>query len=72
MLGDRGRREFLYGSLQVFGGVDEPLLNLAYEVLNRVPSRTRGESSRGAADAKTLAALANKELELLPARGTPT
>lgn len=63
MLGDRGRREFLYGSLQVFGGVDEPLLDLAYEVLDHVPSRTRGESSRGAADAKALAALANRELE---------
>ncbi len=63
MLGDRGRPEFLYGSMQVFGGVDEPLLNLAYEVLNRVPSRTRGETSKGAADAKTLAALATKELD---------
>jgi uncharacterized protein (TIGR02421 family) len=63
MLGDRGRPHFLYGSLQVYGGVDEPLLNLAYEVLNRVPSRTRGESRRGAADAQQLAALANEELE---------
>ena len=63
MLGDRGRPEFLYGSLQVFGGVDDALLNLAYEVLNRVPSRTRGESRRGAADARTLAALATQELE---------
>ncbi len=62
MLGDRGRPEFLYGSLQVFGGVDDPLLNLAYEVLNRVPSRTRGESPRGAADARTLATLAEEEL----------
>lgn len=63
MLGDRGRPEFLYGSLQVFGGVDQPLLNLAYEVLNRVPSRTRGESRRRAADARTLAALASDELD---------
>ena len=62
MLGDRGRREFLYGSLQVYGGVDEPLLNLAYEVLNRVPSRSHGESRRGAADAQMLAALANETL----------
>ena len=63
MLGDRGRREFVYGSLQVFGGVDEPLLTLAYEVLNRVPSRTRGESRRGAADARALAARADEELD---------
>ncbi|MGD8486565.1 MAG: flavohemoglobin expression-modulating QEGLA motif protein [Chloroflexota bacterium] len=63
MLGDRGRREFVYGSLQVFGGVDEPLLTLAYEVLNRVPSRTRGESRRGAADARALAVRAAEELD---------
>ncbi len=58
MLGDRGRPEFLYGSLQLYGGVDAPLLNLAYEVLNRVPSRSRDESPRGAANAKAFAARA--------------
>lgn len=63
MLGDRGKPEFLYGSLQLFGAVDEPLLNLAYEVLNRIPSRSRDESPRGAADAKTFAARAQKELD---------
>ncbi len=63
MLGDRGKPEFLYGSLQLFGGVDEPLLNLAYEVLNRVPSRSRDDSPRGAVDAKTFAARASAEME---------
>jgi uncharacterized protein (TIGR02421 family) len=62
MLSDRGRPQFLYGSLQVFGGVDAPLLNLAYEVLNQVPSRSRGESTRGATDATALAARAEQEL----------
>ena len=50
MLGDRGRPEFLYGSLQVFGGVDEPLLDvevivpLALQVL--LVGRAVGEVGR--------------------------
>lgn len=62
LLHDRGTPQFLYGSLQLYGGVDESLLNLAYEVLNRVPSRSRDESPRGAADAKTFAARATEEI----------
>jgi uncharacterized protein (TIGR02421 family) len=63
MLGDRGTRQFLYGSLQLYGGVDESLLNLGYEILNRIPSRSRDESPRGAADAKAFAARASEEIE---------
>jgi uncharacterized protein (TIGR02421 family) len=63
MLGDRGTPQFLYGSLQLYGGIDASLLNLAYEVLNRVPSRSRDESTRGAADVKTFAARATEEIE---------
>jgi uncharacterized protein (TIGR02421 family) len=63
MLADRGSPQFLYGSLQLYGGVDAPLLNLAYEVLNRVPTRSRDESLKGAADAKTFAARASLEIE---------
>lgn len=63
LLGDRGTRQFLYGSLQLYGGVDESLLELALEVLDRVPSRSRDESTRGAADARTFAARASEELE---------
>lgn len=63
MLGDRGTPRFLYGSLQLYGGIDESLLNLAYEVLNRVPSRSRDESTRGAADAEAFAARASEEIE---------
>jgi uncharacterized protein (TIGR02421 family) len=62
LLHDRGTPQFLYGSLQLYGGVDESLLNLAYEVLNRVPSRSRDESPRGAADAETFAARATEEI----------
>jgi hypothetical protein len=38
LLGERGTPQFLYGSLQLYGGVDEPLLNRAYEILN--PTRS--------------------------------
>jgi uncharacterized protein (TIGR02421 family) len=63
LLGDRGTPQFLFGSLQLYGGVDEPLLNLAYEILHRVPSRSRDESPRGAADANAFAARASEEIE---------
>lgn len=63
MLGDRGTPQFLYGSLQLYGGIDASLLNLAYEILNRVPSRSRDESTRGAADAVAFAARASEEIE---------
>ncbi|MBW2494782.1 MAG: flavohemoglobin expression-modulating QEGLA motif protein [Deltaproteobacteria bacterium] len=63
LLHDRGTPQFLYGSLQLYGGVDESLLNLAYEILNRVPPRSRDESPRGAIDAKAFAASAEKEIE---------
>ena len=63
MLGDRGTPQFLYGSLQVFGGVDEWLLNAAHEILSRVPSRTRDESTRGGVSAGAFAARAEQELE---------
>jgi uncharacterized protein (TIGR02421 family) len=63
MLGDRGTPQFLYGSLQVFGGVDQTLLAAAHEILSRLPSRTRDESSRGAISATDFATRAAQELE---------
>jgi uncharacterized protein (TIGR02421 family) len=63
MLSDRGTQQFLYGSLQLYGAVDDALLNKAYEVLNRVPSRSRDESTRGASDAQAFAARATEEIE---------
>jgi uncharacterized protein (TIGR02421 family) len=62
MVGDRGTPQFLYGSLQVFGGVDPSLLKVAVEILSRVPSRTRDESPRGAVSASEFAARAEQEL----------
>ena len=63
LLGDRGSPQFLLGSLQVFGGVDEPLLTLAHDILDRIPSRSRDESKRGAINATEFAARADEEIE---------
>jgi len=46
MLGDRGTKKFLYGSLQLFGGVGTPLEELASKVLRILSPRAR-ENSRG-------------------------
>jgi uncharacterized protein (TIGR02421 family) len=63
LLADRGTPQFLYGSLQLFGTVDQALLDLGRQILDRVPSRSRDESSRGAVDAATFAARASEEIE---------
>lgn len=62
MLGDRGTKRFLYGSLQLFGGVSSSLLQLAQEILKRLPSRTRDESHGGGVNAKVFAARATEEI----------
>lgn len=40
MLSDRETKNFLYGSLQLFGGIEEKLLNLAEGILNTFPEAT--------------------------------
>lgn len=62
MLGDRGTPRFLYGSLQVFGGVDASLLALADEILERLSPRSRDESLRDCVDATQFARRAEAEL----------
>jgi uncharacterized protein (TIGR02421 family) len=63
LLADRGTPQFLYGSLQLSGRVDGLLLDLAHQVLDRVPSRSRDESPRGAVDANAFATRASEEME---------
>jgi len=41
MLRDRGTRNFLYGSLQLFGNVNEELADLATKILHKVPPHSR-------------------------------
>ncbi len=63
MLIDRNTPRFLYGSLQLFGGVEDSLLKIAQELLEQLPPRSRDESKANAMDANGFAARANQELD---------
>ena len=63
MLGDRGTPRFLYGSLQVYGGVPDALLAAAQDILDRVPPRSRDESMRSTIDATEFALRAQAEID---------
>jgi len=61
MLGERGDPRFLYGSLQLFGAIEAPLLALALDLLAAIPGRARDESGP-AVDAEAFAELAREEI----------
>ena len=63
MLIDRDTNRFLYGSLQLYGAVDDSLLKLAQELLEQLSPRSRDESKANALDAKAFAARAKQELD---------
>ena len=63
MLIDRGTPRFMYGSLQLYGTVDESLLKLAGELLEQLSPRSRDESFGTSIDAKTFAARAIQEMD---------
>jgi len=63
MLSDRGSRRFLYGSLQLYGRVDEQLLATARHILEHVPARSRGKSAVRQLDAVEFAARAEAEIK---------
>ena len=62
MLRDRGTRNFLYGSLQLFGGVSEELAALALLMLQRIPPHSRESSGGKKLDAEAFAARAREEV----------
>jgi uncharacterized protein (TIGR02421 family) len=62
MLSDRGNRRFLYGSLQLYGRVDEDLLQDAKDILDSIPVRSRGRSAGQKIDASAFAARAETEI----------
>jgi len=65
MLADRDTPRFRYGSLQLYGAVDDELFGQAKALLDRIPSRSR-ESSKGITlDARTFATRAEEELKYL-------
>ena len=63
MLADVGTPRFLPGSLQVYGGVDDPLLEVARQLLERLPSRSREDSAGGLLSALQFAERARVEIE---------
>lgn len=62
MLLNRGTPHFLYGSLQLFGRVEDTLLHTARELLHRIPPRSRDDSRSGYLDAHTFAEHARSEV----------
>lgn len=62
MLIDMETPRFLYGSLQLYGRVEDNLLNVAKELLGQISPRSRGESLGNSIDAKAFAERAKLEL----------
>ncbi|MBN1219403.1 MAG: DUF1704 domain-containing protein [Anaerolineae bacterium] len=62
MLLDRDTSKFLYGSLQVYGGVDDNLFQLATSLLETISPRSR-DGAGGYVDAKTFANRARDEVK---------
>lgn len=63
MLDARGKPEFLYGSMQVFGVASESLLETARTILERVAPHAHDDKQSRALDATAFAQVARKELE---------
>lgn len=62
MLDARGKPEFLYGSMQVFGVASESLLAAANRILEKVAPHTHDDKQSHALDANAFARHARKEL----------
>ncbi|MBC8326459.1 MAG: DUF1704 domain-containing protein [Verrucomicrobia subdivision 3 bacterium] len=63
MLMDRGTRNFLYGSLQLFEPVDDALLQAAQRILHALPGRTRDDLSFGRLPAEQYVQRAEAEIQ---------
>jgi len=63
LLSDRSSRRFLYGSMQLFGGVQNWILNVALGLLSSFPPRSRDESKSGYLSAEEFAKYANEEID---------
>ena len=60
---DRDSRRFLYGSLQIYGGVDSSLLNTARELLDRVSPHSRERRGARKVNAESFAVRAREEIQ---------
>jgi uncharacterized protein (TIGR02421 family) len=63
MLRDRYTKNFFYGSMQLFGDIDNDLYGLARKILQQISPKSRETSGRKKTNASAFAALARKEIE---------
>ncbi len=63
MLTDRDSKSFFYGSLQLYGVVDEDLLQLAEDLLHAIPPHSHEKSADGFLNATKFAEYAKQEIE---------
>jgi uncharacterized protein (TIGR02421 family) len=63
MIADRETPRFLYCGLQLYGGVEQDLHDLAGALLERVPTRSRDEPAKEQLDAGAFAARATAQFE---------
>lgn len=68
MLADVGTPRFLLGSLQTYGGVEPPLLELAEQLLRTVSSRSRETGAGAYLDAEAFAARVRAEIAYYTSR----
>jgi uncharacterized protein (TIGR02421 family) len=64
MLADRNTPNFLYSSMQLYGGVDDQLLKVAEGILAAIPEPTRGANA-GLIPVPEFAAMAEQEIAFL-------
>jgi uncharacterized protein (TIGR02421 family) len=65
MLQDRNTPRFLHESLQLYGGVEDDLHDLALDILTRIRPRSREKTSRGIVSAEAFAERAREEIAYL-------
>lgn len=63
MLVDINTPRFVQGSVQLFGGVEDSLLEVAQQVLADTPAHSRDDAAKRVLDAKAFAQLAEQEID---------
>lgn len=63
MVAERGKKRFLYSSLQLYDAPDQTLVNLADQILRTLPERSVGESIKRLLTAEEFAQRAEVELD---------
>ena len=64
MVRDRNTRNFFFGSMQLYGEIDDKLLELAINILKNISPRSREKGSKTMINAKDFAERARQEISL--------